>query len=492
MEAIPVLVTQTSLYLFGKIVAAVVTLLALLIFSRVLTPTEYGLVAWTMSSVMIAFNASMSWLCAAVVRLQPAADNDARFRAAVFALFVLILLALSGALFTTFLFVRDETLVHMVVLGFLLLLTLGWTEINLSFLMAELRAGLYVKLNILRALLSAMFSVLLAYLGWGATGVLVGMSLGWLIPGLWLLATYWGGSGHKSAFIECTSDMTTIRSICSYGLPLAAGYALSGLASNLDRQIVIALEGAAALGLYALGLEVAQKTIGAVMSPIGTAGLPLAVQELERKGTSAAAAQLSSNVVLLVAVGLPSTVGLSILAPEFANLMLGEQFRSAVIQILPVCSCAAFIRGLRSFYVDHAFQLGHQTSKLVIVLSSVAVASLILNLLLIPLFGLIGAAYAALGADVVGLVVGFWLGRRAFVLLLPGKELGKLAFGAGVMAVVVIATGPGDDVIWLALRVASGAAAYAVSCVALNVQGVRHSIALRVMEAGVGNLSKKR
>jgi O-antigen/teichoic acid export membrane protein len=468
------LLAQSSIYFITKIVPAVITLVALAAFSHFLSPREYGLVAWTLSVVMLTFNVAYNWLCSVVVRLHPAQATESAFSATIFSVFIVLVFLSALAVFAASLSIRDEDLRRLLTPAWLMLTLLGWMEINLAFFMARLRAGLYGTLNVVRAILSAVLGSLFAYLGLGAAGVIGGMVLAMLIPSMWLFGAYW------RKFSVRTFNVIVLRDICSYGLPLAAGYAMYGLATNVDRQILIAFEGASTLGLYAIGFELAQKTIGAVMAPIGTAGLPLAIHALEERGESAAAEQLSANCVLLTAIGLPSTVGLVLLAPDVANVMLGEKFRHGAVQVLPICAAAAFLNSFRSFYVDHAFTLGKKTAKLLKVMLAIASISLVLNCSLIPILGLVGAAYAALGTHFIGVLVGLVVGRRTFKLQIPLMEILRIGTATAIMSLVIISADLGDGIFSLVTTVALGGAAYTASCIMLDVAGTRNMIVLKM------------
>jgi len=67
------------------------------------------------------------------------------------------------------------------------------------------------------------------------------------------------------------------------------------------------------------------------------------------------------NASLLVAIGLPCVVGLTVLAPGIAHNFFGESFRAAAIQIIPLIALGAFLEGLKAYHFDSAFQFVHQT-----------------------------------------------------------------------------------------------------------------------------------
>jgi len=94
---------------------------------------------------------------------------------------------------------------------------------------------------------------------------------------------------------------------------------------------------------------------------------------------------------------------------------------------------------------------------------------------LITKFGLPGAAAALVLAEAFGVLLGFWLTRRAHPLPLVPSRLLRVVLATSLMALTVMGlrtllTGAGP--IQLAILVSGGGGAYAVAACALNIAGV--------------------
>jgi O-antigen/teichoic acid export membrane protein len=138
-------------------------------------------------------------------------------------------------------------------------------------------------------------------------------------------------------------------------------------------------------------------------------------------------------------VGLPALLGAAMLAPNIARVVLGAPFRDDGAQLLPWVALAAFLGGAMLFYSNLAFQLGRHTFGQLWAMLVAALANLGLNLIWIPRFGLLGAAWATVVAYGLGLAVGCWLGRRVFPLpMLPVDALKPM----GAALVMVLALWP--------------------------------------------------
>jgi O-antigen/teichoic acid export membrane protein len=160
---------------------------------------------------------------------------------------------------------------------------------------------------------------------------------------------------------------------------------------------------------------------------------------VERDGPAAAQVQLQQNGVLLLAVGLPAMLGVVILAPNLAGVVLGAPFRDDGARLLPWVAIAAFFGGAILFYNNLAFQLSRSTLGQLWSTLVAALVNLGLNLIWIPRFGLLGAAWATVVAYGFGFTLSFWLGRRAFPLpILPVDALKPV----GAALVMVLALWP--------------------------------------------------
>lgn len=134
-------------------------------------------------------------------------------------------------------------------------------------------------------------------------------------------------------------------------------------------------------------------------------------------------------------IALPLALGGSILAPEIISFIFGSEFVPSVIpfQIL-LFSVLAVFPGVILSYVILAYNAQKSIIKF---LSGVALANIALNLVLIPLYGIIGAATATISALVVA--NGFtWLRVRKINRFKVISRLGKVLASAAAMVALTL------------------------------------------------------
>jgi O-antigen/teichoic acid export membrane protein len=142
----------------------------------------------------------------------------------------------------------------------------------------------------------------------------------------------------------------------------------------------------------------------------------------------------------------------------------------------------AFLAGLKAYYFDHAFQFAERTITQVWIVLTAAIVNVILNLVLIPRHGIVGAAVAAVVAHVLSLGVTIAWGRRYFALPFPVRTCVQVFAATAVMVAVIYfmlkVPGHWDTV----LRITAGAAAYGAVMVVFNLDRIRKSVRARARQ----------
>jgi O-antigen/teichoic acid export membrane protein len=290
------------------------------------------------------------------------------------------------------------------------------------------------------------------------------------LPSLVLMTRAWRGVGWPRPAPGLT------RELLAYGLPLTATFALNFVVASSDRYLLAWFLGTGAAGAYAAGYELGWTSVLLLMTVVNLAGYPLAMRAVESAGPAGAQIQLQQNGLLLLAVGLPALLGVVILAPNLARVILGAPFRADGARLLPWIGLAAFLGGVRLYYANLAFQLSRRTLGQLWVNLAAALLNIGLNCLWIPRFGLLGAAWATLLAYGLGLVLGWWLGRRVFPLpMLPANALKPIG-AALVMAMALWPCRAWIGPLALAVQVGLGLLVYVLALSLLDLTFGRGSL----------------
>jgi O-antigen/teichoic acid export membrane protein len=264
-----------------------------------------------------------------------------------------------------------------------------------------------------------------------------------------------------------------------YGVPLGIGGALSWLGLNAPRFIVNEFMGIAAAGLFAVGYGLGQRAAAVAAMLVTAAAYPLAVKKMEEKGSAAAMHQLADNGALLLAVIVPSVVGVYVLRHDVVTLLIAEPFRLTTLAILPLSVLAGGIRSARAHFCDQVFLLHSKTRLAMLVMGIDAISALGLGIAATLLWGLVGAAAASVAAAFVAAAVSFALALVRFRLQIPWAHFARIAVASAAMAGGLILMPQVHHVAFLILYVGLGVAIYLASLALLYAPWLVRTIGSR-------------
>src|SRR5690606_23213019 len=230
------------------------------------------------------------------------------------------------------------------------------------------------------------------------------------------------------------ADPARLRGYLGYGYPIAASLALALVLASTDRFLLAAFLDAAAVGAYHAGYSLANRTLDVMFIWLGAAGGPALVMALERGGREALRGAAREQAATFMLIALPAAAGLALVARPLAGVMIGEGMRDMAAAITPWIALGALLAGMTTYYFHQAFTLGRRTGWLLGAMAMPAGANVLLNLLLIPGFGVMGAAWATAASFALGLLVSVGLGRGVMAMPVPWEALLRCAAATAVMA----------------------------------------------------------
>src|SRR6185503_1799287 len=151
-----------------------------------------------------------------------------------------------------------------------------------------------------------------------------------------------------------------------------------------DRFLIAWFLGPEAVGVYAAGYGVADKSVGLLCAWAAAAGAPMMMAAWEREGP-AAVREVSRQVArTLMLVAAPAAAGLALVAQPLSEVMIGEELRTEAAQIMPWIALSGLINGFVLCYLSEAFQLSRRTGLRAALMAIPAVANVALNIVLLP------------------------------------------------------------------------------------------------------------
>lgn len=450
------LLKHSAVYLVGRGLPGALGFLAIAVYTRMLSPGEYGVYALVVTAVALMNVTLFWWLRSAMLRFLHAKDP-----AWVTGTTLAIYLFLATAVLVVTLVLERLALLAaavepFVLAGAVLLLLQAFFELSLELARARLESVRYSALSVVRALVALLVGVALVVRGMGALGPILGQIAGMTAPLILGGAALWRG-----ARVRFSPKLT--REFLRYGAPLGMTFVMAYVVAFTDRFLIAAMRGSAPTGVYAAAYDLAFNGINLTSWIVGLAAVPLAIRTFEQAGADRARTQLIHNSRLLVAVVVPATLSLVMLQQDVVTVLLGERFRHGAPFILVASAVSAFMHSLRNQHFDLAYQIGQQTLPQFMIMGVAAAVNVLLNLALIPRYGLEGAATATVVAYALALLLSVVWGKRVwaipFDLSSATKSVIFAIVGFGIAALVLEPLGVGP---WsLLAKLLLGAVLYA-------------------------------
>jgi O-antigen/teichoic acid export membrane protein len=303
-------------------------------------------------------------------------------------------------------------LIRLVVLTFFLDFVVN---ISLTAHQAKLESLRYTLLSVGKFLCAVVLNIILVvWLGLGIQGVLLSGLLSSLLCALILGPQIFGKT--KSLF-----EYKLLKGLLSFGLPFIPGGLLMFIVNNGDRYLLNYYASSTDVGVYALGYKLAMAVPVLITAPFIKVWLPFMLEVSHRPHASEIYSKTQTYLmVILFTLCLP----VAVFSREIVTLFGGSAFKAAYT-VIPVV-LLSYILYCSTFVSETGIYLEKKTIYKPFIFFGGAVINVGLNLLLIPGFGFMGAAWATLGAFGAIAVLTFLVGREFLLIKMEFDRLIKI------------------------------------------------------------------
>lgn len=463
-------------YLPANILQGVVGFATLMAFTRLLSPTDYGAYVLAFGVSSIAYTLVFTWMESAMARFYPAeknSDPDAPLLYGtiyrLFGLIALLFLGLlaAGAALWPVNGADQQSLKFAVVIGLLSTAPRSLIKLAQEQRRSVGRVAEAAGIDMLMTGGGFAFAIVFVLTGLKGAAPLAGSGVMALALMPFVVREDWGRAlrGRFSA--------AAAKAYGRYGYPISLSLIMSIALYTVDRFMIAHYLTEADVGAYHAGFSIASRVIDVLFIWFGAAGVPALINALESGGEDALAQESRRQITTMALVLFPAAAGIISVAAPLSAVLIGEALRARALSITPLVTMGALLAGMNNGYFLLSFTLAKKTRLLVLAMCIPAVANIALNVLLIPRFGLAGAAGAYLASFVIGVAAAWALGFKARAMPVPLVDLAKIAGAATVMAAalgLLPAFGPALD---LAIKPALGAVLYGALAYGLDLAGAR-------------------
>ncbi|MCB2220788.1 MAG: oligosaccharide flippase family protein [Bacteroidetes bacterium] len=371
-------------YLVGSIIPMGVGFIKTPIFTRYFTPEEYGylgIVTITFTYISIFL---YSWLSSCLWRYYNAFKNKNNLKGlysnmtAIYLVASALLLISSGVWYV----LADLPLVrNLIILSFIQYFIKEFIGLYLIIIRLEGKAFKYNAIHSMRAVLS--FGVLY-YMTFVLDFRIEAMILSTIIIDVLalLFILFFSREGVSVSLTHISRN--TLKLLLKFGSVGLVSNFFFLLITTSDRYIIALYTDMSTVGIYNQVYNICQLSVVALVTVYFNTINPKLNKELEIDFTNSAKL-IQDYLFVFLMFGLPVVTYLSMFPREIAFILLGESFRSGYV-IMPWIFISSYMYGLFLF-IEIRFKFADKLRNIAIGVFLASVLNLVLNFIMIPLYG---------------------------------------------------------------------------------------------------------
>lgn len=419
------LISMMSGFALASLITAMASALVIPLYTRVLTPSEYGTVDVVQTLILIVAAISTLGVEHTLPALYHTYDysiaKDKLVKTSIASISlasagVAIVVGLTSPVLANIL-LHNHNLWPLILIGCASIWLLPIQSVVMTVLRLQLRPKLYVLISAIGTvtmLLSALIVVVV--LNVGPAGVLTSTAVG-------TFAVVLAGTISLKSSLRSQLDRVIASKMFQLGVRVMPASLLWILLLSLDRLILVRFVPTSELGIYTVANKVANFVLLFSMALFG-AWIPVILKRLSDTKNSGNVGPLSEIILVLlltgvVGVGLYSKDIISLAAPVYTDsarlIPLLLIFNGPSIAVYSTLSLAAYTSG--------------KVQYITIATAAALVTNIVANLITIPLLGIQGAANATALSGLVLMSTMWLLTRRERPVRIMVMPLGVLAIG---------------------------------------------------------------
>jgi len=451
-------ITQLLLRLGGLILIPIMT--------KTLGAHQYGI--WAQISVAISLLTPlvMLGLSTTIVRFLAGEKEKEKIRESF--LSVVAVIIFTGSLLSVILFCSSDFLASIVfsdinasyfikAASFLVLIS-ALDEITLTYFRIFGQIKMYSTLTLLKSFGEICLISYLLLSGFGLLGVIIAL----LIVGGVIFAVAFSHIMLQIGFK--LPKFSELKPYLRYGMPLTPNAMIMWIINSSDRYVIGYFMGASAVGIYSAAYSMGS-LITFFLTPIGFILFPTTSKLYEEKRIEEVRNYLKYSLKYFLIFAIPCAFGLSVLAMPLLHILTTSEFVSGSI-VVPFVAFGVITFGIFQICI-YIIHLAKKTELNVILLGTSAISNIILNIILIPYIGILGAAVATLISYSVLAAFTVFVSFKYLKFDIDWSFIVKSTISSTIMVLLILKINP-IDVSQVLYSICIGAVVYFVSIVLLG------------------------
>ena len=425
----------------AQIISALKGLILLPVLTKTLGANDYGIWAQILVTVSLLMPLALLQLEYAMTRFLTAEEDKNKVSKGVSSIFVTVML--TASILSLLIFILAEPLAAAVFGGagamyfvkmsaFLILLT-TLDQIIIQYFISFRQMERYSGFMILQMIGEVVLIGYLVLSGYGLFGAIVSLLLVRafiLIIGFLLV---------KSVVTITTPSISVIKHYLAFSLPLIPFTLSWWLVSSGDRYVIGYFLGASSVGIYS-----ASYTLGNLISflyaPIALVLFPAITNLYENNNIHEVKMHLKYTLKFFLMIAIPSLFGLTILSKSLLGILTTSEFMGAYT-VVPIVALGALLFSMSILFSD-ILMLFKKTRIISLAFGSSALINLVMNIFLVPLIGILGAAIATLVTFAILFSILAFISFKSLSFDWGPRFITKSGVSSAVMGLVILEMNP--------------------------------------------------
>jgi len=413
------------LYLLTRFGAGILNFATILLYTRLLTPEQYGRYALLIAGVGLISGITTGWLGEGVLRFAHSQSPLPILFHTIRRLQVQILLITTGLAVLSLPFLPSVEWRILIATGIGILWLQSTHDLQLCLFRAHLQPDRFLKANFVRAIVAPIVGWCGISFGLGSLGAAIGY-----LGGLFASIIFVGNRQLRSAGTPSTSMACELW---RYGAPLSLSYLSLHILHSSDRFLIALFLGEDAAGAYAAVYDLTAQTMALFLLSAANASAPLIFKAASEDNKERLYHLLRENLALLLTIGILGVVMWWKVAPVLVVRIIGSDYQDNLTLIALFVATATLVVDLRTHHFTIPLKINKVTPSLIVDTAFAALTNILLNLWFIPQAGIVGAAFATLVSYTVLLMIGVMLARRIAFVVMSWKDVAYILLcGVGV------------------------------------------------------------
>lgn len=295
-------------------------------------------------------------------------------------------------------------------------------------------------------------------------GYFLGIALAEVVATVYLY--YWLLSRHRFSIHQVSGPLAF--DLLKFGLPLLLTELAYLLLSYTDRYMIVAFHGESALGLYTVGYTIPAYINDLVMFSLSYAVIPIYTDLYVREGREATEKFLSRSLHYYLMGVIPLCAGYAATTNDIMVFLASPKYSDASA-FSPIILVGLVCLGMNSMLYAGLYL--QKKSKLILtVMLTAVITNIAANLVLLPRFGAMGAAFASLSACATSSLLMAILARPYLRVYVPLTTIFYYTAASGAMYLLISRIETGIPLLNLAIKIPIGAAVVGVAALWREVE----------------------